>query len=204
MDQISVSDYDNNCYLLVDHDRTLPNGTHPALLIDAADDAPALLQLAADNHATITDLLTTHQHFDHIRATEEILHKTGATHYVPGPDAAGIPGQHDEILSDGDTITFGHHSLGVRIVSGHTPGGAIVSTHLAGDSAAHIFVGDNIFPGGVGKTDNPDDFTSLLNGVIDAVFNSFSDDAVVHPGHGASTTVGTERPNLEQWRQRGW
>ena len=61
------------------------------------------------------------------------------------------------------------------------------------------------FPGGVGNTDrDPERFASLIADVTSRVFDVYGDDTVVHPGHGKPTTLGAERPNLEEWRQRGW
>ncbi|PRQ11196.1 hypothetical protein C1Y63_07315 [Corynebacterium sp. 13CS0277] len=204
--QTSVSEMDNNVYLLIDTTRTLPAGTHPALLIDAADDAAAVLALAADNNATITDVLTTHQHWDHVRATEEVLAATGARHIVPAPDAPNIPGRHDVVAHDGDVLDFGDYRLSLRVVGGHTPGGFLVEAPIATDAgtATALFVGDNLFPGGVGMTETPEAFAELLDGITAAVFDVYDDEVLVYPGHGKHTTVGAERPQLPEWRERGW
>ena len=61
-----------------------------------------------------------------------------------------------------------------------------------------------VFPGGPGKTNTPEDFTSLMNDLESKIFDRFDDAAVVHPGHGDDTTLGTERPQLAEWRKRGW
>lgn len=60
-------------------------------------------------------------------------------------------------------------------------------------------------PGGVGATDRYDyqSFTSLIDDVSERIFDVY-DDAWVFPGHGDDTTLGAERPNLPQWRARGW
>lgn len=61
------------------------------------------------------------------------------------------------------------------------------------------------FPGGVGNTNgDPERFTSLLDDVVQRLFAVHDDSTVVHPGHGATTTLGAERPHLAQWRERGW
>ena len=59
-------------------------------------------------------------------------------------------------------------------------------------------------PRGPGKTNTPEDFTSLMNDLESKIFDRFDDAAVVHPGHGDDTTLGTERPQLAEWRKRGW
>ena len=62
----------------------------------------------------------------------------------------------------------------------------------------------SLFPGGVGKTWKEGDFEKLLGDVTSRVFNVYSDSTVVYPGHGDDTTLGAERPNLTEWRERGW
>ena len=77
--RVSVSDMDNNCYLLFCKGE--------GLLIDAADDAPQLLGLAAECGVRITKVVTTHAHWDHVRALGEVLAATGAVHYASALDA---------------------------------------------------------------------------------------------------------------------
>jgi glyoxylase-like metal-dependent hydrolase (beta-lactamase superfamily II) len=65
--------------------------------------------------------------------------------------------------------------------------------------------GNNGFRGGVGNTHgNPKDFASLLDDVETKLFDRLPDETWVYPGHGADTTVGTQRPSLPEWRARGW
>lgn len=67
-----------------------------------------------------------------------------------------------------------------------------------------IFTGDALFPGGVGKTNSPEAFQQAYTSVVERIFDRFDDDTVIHPGHGESTTLGQERPSLDEWRERGW
>jgi glyoxylase-like metal-dependent hydrolase (beta-lactamase superfamily II) len=64
--------------------------------------------------------------------------------------------------------------------------------------------GDNRFPGGVGKTHSPEDFTSLFEGVVGRLFDVLPDETWVYPGHGYDTTIGAERPQLPEWLERQW
>ena len=173
---LSVSTMDNNCYLLVSGNK--------GLLIDAADDAPALLALADGLGVSIETVVTTHRHADHVRALCDVLAATGATHLAPAPDAEALPAPVDRALEHG------------------TPGGLAISADI--DGQRHLFVGDSLFPGGVGKTTNPEDFEQLITDVTERLFEVFPDDAIVHPGHGDGTTLGAERPHLDEWRARGW
>ncbi len=191
---ISVSDMDNNCYLIA----AAGNG----LLIDAADDAPALLSMAEKAGVVITDVLTTHRHHDHVRALVEIIEATGATHWAPYLDAPALPAQVDRELKDGDVLEFAGHSFPVHILRGHTPGGACLVAEL--DGTVHLFVGDSLFPGGLGNTVGEGDFVRLYRDVTEKLFDVYPDDTVVHPGHGKSTTLGEQRPHLDQWWKRRW
>lgn len=192
--EVSVSAMDNNCYLLY--------ADGEGLLVDAADDAPRLLRLAADNDVTITKVLTTHRHADHTRALAEVLDATGATHYAPFLDAPALPAPVDIELNHGDHIDFAGHELPVAILRGHTPGGAALTAEIDGRTC--LFVGDSLFPGGLGKTSAEADFLRLYNDVTSRIFDVYDDDTVVYPGHGAATTLGAERPHLETWYRRRW
>ncbi|WKD57747.1 putative metallo-hydrolase [Corynebacterium capitovis DSM 44611] len=192
--QISVSEMDNNCYLLT--------AGSVGLLVDAADDPEALLSLAADAGVRITDVLTTHRHHDHVRALPTVLEETGATHWASFLDAPALPAPVDHELSDGDHLDFAGHRLDVRILRGHTPGGVCLAAEV--DEALNLFVGDSLFPGGLGKTSSEGDFIRLFRDVSTRVFDSYPDSAIVRPGHGKATTLGAERPHLEEWWERRW
>lgn len=192
--QVSVSETDNNCYLLATGEE--------GLLIDAADDAPALLKLAEDAGVKITAVLTTHRHPDHTRALAEVLEATGATHYSSFLDAPALPVAPDVELQEGDVLPFAGHEFPVSILRGHTPGGVSLAVEL--DGTTHLFVGDSLFPGGLGKTSSEGDFVRLFNDVTTHLFEAYPDEAVVHPGHGKGTTLGAERPHLEEWFARRW
>lgn len=192
--QISVSEMDNNCYLLAADGK--------GLLIDAADDADALLALAGDAGVDIELVLTTHRHADHTRATSQVLERTGAKHLTSYLDSPAVPQPVDVELEQGDIIEFAGHDLPVFILRGHTPGGACVAAEI--DGVTNLFVGDSLFPGGVGKTESEADFLRLFNDVKDRVFDKYPDEAIVRPGHGQPTTLGAERPFLDEWHKRRW
>ena len=60
------------------------------------------------------------------------------------------------------------------------------------------------FPGGPGRTTRPEDFNSLMGGLEERVFGRLPDETWIYPGHGNDSTLGAERPHLEEWRARGW
>jgi glyoxylase-like metal-dependent hydrolase (beta-lactamase superfamily II) len=197
----SVSAMDNNAYLLT------CRATGVQALIDAADDAPRLLRLVeqgADSGGRGLDLVvTTHQHWDHHRALADLLAATGARSAAGRQDAEALPVAPDLLLDQGDTVAIGDLRLEVVQLRGHTPGSValVLRSH---DGSTHAFTGDSLFPGGVGNTrGDATNFRSLLDDVEQRLFGTLPDDTWVYPGHGRDTTLGTERPALPLWRERG-
>jgi glyoxylase-like metal-dependent hydrolase (beta-lactamase superfamily II) len=193
--KVSVGPMDNNAYLL----ECRPTGD--LLLVDAANDAPALLALVGDR--PLGRVVTTHRHRDHWEALGAVVDATGARTAAGAADADGIPVPTAEPLADGDTVTVGDVSLSVIHLVGHTPGSvALLYEDPAGHP--HLFTGDSLFPGGVGKTSGPDTFGSLIEDVERKLFDRLPDDTWFYPGHGDDSTLGAERPSLAEWRARGW
>jgi glyoxylase-like metal-dependent hydrolase (beta-lactamase superfamily II) len=192
--KIAVGPMDNNAYLLRD------TSTGQAILIDAANEAVRLIELIGDT--PVSAIVTTHQHGDHWQALAEVHKHTGAETVAHPADADGIPVQTSRLVQDGEVLTFGDASVSFIHLRGHTPGSIAVLYDAGG--APHLFTGDSLFPGGVGKTSSPANFTSLINDVSERIFDRLPDATWVYPGHGADTTLGTERPALGEWRQRGW
>jgi glyoxylase-like metal-dependent hydrolase (beta-lactamase superfamily II) len=196
--KVSVSEMDNNCYLVT------CRATGRQLMVDAADDAPRLLELVADGGEALETVVTTHRHRDHHRALADVVAATGAVTAAGREDAAELPVPVDEPLDHGDTVTVGDLSLDVVHLRGHTPGSvALVLT--SSDGSVHAFTGDSLFPGGVGNTfGDASAFGSLLTDVEERLFAKLPDETWVYPGHGKDTTLGRERPSLPEWRERGW
>lgn len=205
---VSVSEMANNIYLVTS------KGDGSQLLIDAADDVPAidsLVESASSDAGVATKLegiATTHQHWDHVRALREYAERTGAKTYAGTEDVKGIADGADVAidvpLNHGDTVTVGTTIMECVHLRGHTPGSIAYALRDSGGTTV-IFSGDSLFPGGVGNTENdPQRFTSLLDDVTTRLFEQYPDEALVLPGHGATTTLGAERPSLEEWRARGW
>jgi glyoxylase-like metal-dependent hydrolase (beta-lactamase superfamily II) len=188
----SVSRQDNNAYLLT------CVATGEQLLIDAADDARRLLALIAEGTGRLDRIVTTHQHWDHHRALPEVVKATGARTAAGAEDADGLPVPPDDLLRQGDQVRFGEVVLDVVHLRGHTPG-SVVLVYRDDEGTAHAFTGDSLFPGGVGNTfGDPAAFASLIDDVEKRVFAVLPDDTWVYPGHGADTTLGSERPHLPE------
>ncbi|HET8599330.1 MAG TPA: MBL fold metallo-hydrolase [Segeticoccus sp.] len=193
----SVSSMDNNVYLLT------CTATGRQLLVDAADDAPRVARLVAEGGEGLDTVVTTHQHWDHHRALQQVVSATGAHTAAGAPDADELPVPPDQRLEQGDEVRFGDVRLAVVRLTGHTPGSiALAWTEPGG--RAHLWTGDSLFPGGPGKTWSAADFRQLMDDLEQRVFGVYGDDTWVYPGHGKDTTLGAERPHLAEWRDRGW
>ena len=189
-----------------DGQQRLPGHLFPTgetLLIDAANDADILLELIERYAPKLSLIVTSHQHGDHWQALAAVAKATGAPTAAHRLDAGPLPVKPDRILADGDTVTIGELSFDVIHLQGHTPGSVALALDGA-DEATHLFTGDCLFPGGVGKTWKAGDFERLLGDVTSRVFDVYPDSTVIYPGHGDDTTLGNERPHLDEWKERGW
>lgn len=194
--KLAVGPYDNNAYLL----RCTATGRQ--VLLDAAADAPALLDLVGEDG--LDAVVTTHGHKDHWQALADVLAATGAEHLAHAADAPDIEVPVTRTLAEGDVVAVGDVRLRVVHLTGHTPGSvALVYDDPTG--APHVFTGDSLFPGGLGNTwGDASRFESLYADVVGKLFDVLPDETWVYPGHGKDTTLGAERPHLAEWRERGW
>jgi glyoxylase-like metal-dependent hydrolase (beta-lactamase superfamily II) len=194
----SVGPMDNNAYLIS------CSTTGKTLLIDAANDADHLVELIREHAPDVALIVTSHQHYDHWQALQAVTEATGAPTAAHALDAEPLPVTPDRILADGDTVTVGELTFDVIHLQGHTEGSVALALTGADGAVTHLFTGDCLFPGGVGKTWKDGDFDRLLGDVSRKVFDVYPDSTVVYPGHGDDTTLGAERPHLAEWKHRGW
>jgi glyoxylase-like metal-dependent hydrolase (beta-lactamase superfamily II) len=196
--KIAVGPMDNNAYLL------RCTSTGQAILIDAANEADRLIEMIGE--VPVGVIVTTHRHSDHWQALPELQKHTGAEVAAHPADADFLPVSVTRRVEHGEVLQFGDAAVSFVHLRGHTPGSVAVLYDAGGRLAGgpHVFTGDSLFPGGVGKTGSPEDFNSLLTDVTDRLFDPLPDPTWVYPGHGKDTTLGTERPHLGEWRARGW
>lgn len=193
--KVAVGPYDNNAYLL------RCRYSDEQLLIDAASEPETLVRLV---NGSLASVVTTHQHGDHWQALAEVVGATGARTYAGRLDAEAIPVRTDTLVDDGDVIEVGQAKLRAMHLVGHTPG-SIALLYDDPKGHPHLFTGDCLFPGGVGNTQkDPERFASLYRDVTSKIFDRLPDETWVYPGHGSDTTLGNERPHLDEWRARGW
>jgi len=192
--KLAVGPYDNNCYLL----RCRATGAQ--LLIDAAAEEQRLRELIGSGG--LPSLVTTHRHADHWQALKAITNHYSPLNYAHPLDAPEIPEDTDILVDNGDIISVGSCDLKVIHLRGHTPG-SIALLYDDPEGPPHVFTGDSLFPGGVGKS-TPETFPQLIDDVEQRIFDELPDETWVYPGHGNDTTLGAERPHLVEWRERGW
>jgi glyoxylase-like metal-dependent hydrolase (beta-lactamase superfamily II) len=192
--KVAVGPMNNNAYLL------RCTATGELALIDAANEADTLLALIGD--VPLATIITTHQHRDHWGALKEVHESSGAQTVAHPEDAGPLPVPVGHPVRHGDEIAVGNATLSVIHLRGHTPG----SIALRYDDGAepHLFTGDSLFPGGPGRTTRPEDFSSLMGDLEERVFGRLPDETWIYPGHGNDSTLGAERPHLQEWRARGW
>ena len=152
--KVSVGPMDNNAYLVT------CSQTGETLLIDAANDAEILLELIERYAPKLSLIVTSHQHQDHWLALDAVAKATGVPTAAHQLDSEPLPVKPDRLLANGDTIKIGQLSFDVIHLQGHTPGSVALALDGADPetAATHLFTGDCLFPGGVGKTWKRGDF----------------------------------------------
>ncbi len=185
---------DNNVWIIGDDQQ--------CVVIDAPHQSAAILAAIGDRE--LLAVLCTHAHDDHITAVGEVCRATGAAAYLhPGdrmlwdrvyPDRAP-----DHELADGDTFAVGDVELRVLHTPGHAPGACCF--HVP--ALEVVCSGDTLFQGGPGATGRSfSDFPTIIDSITQRLLD-LPAATVVLTGHGDSTTIGAERPHLDEWIARG-
>jgi glyoxylase-like metal-dependent hydrolase (beta-lactamase superfamily II) len=191
----SVSEHDNNVYALI------CARTGQALVVDAADRAPAIVALA--DGCEVVAVVQTHGHWDHVRAWSALQQSHGWPIWGHAGDLELYPHPPDRLLTDGEQLTVGGLSVRVLHIPGHTPGSLVLQ--VRGEVHDWLITGDTLFPGGPGNTGgDPARHTQIMDGIETRLFGPYADRTRVLPGHGDGTTLGAERASLADWRSRGW
>ena len=184
--------------------------TRQAVFIDPGDEVEQLLAFIAAERLQVSHILLTHAHVDHVSGVAEakralhapiFLHKDDLFLYQNAVRTGMMFGLTVEEPPPVDTyydgegpIVFGDYEVRVIHTPGHCPGGVCLALSRAGDAAApHLFVGDTLFAGSIGRTDLPGgDYDTLMKSITERLL-TFPDDAIVYSGHGPETTIGQEK-----------
>jgi hydroxyacylglutathione hydrolase len=187
--------------------------TREALVVDPGDEVSRILDLLGRHKLTVKAIVSTHAHIDHVGGLSKLHKYTGAPVMMHREDLplyqamemqaaflGVVPPEVTEVhqmLADGDALQWGALEAQVIHTPGHTPGS--VSLYMPCEAgkvtlaAPQLFAGDTLFAGSIGRTDlwggSMKDILSSLKGKLMAL----PDETIVHPGHGARTTIGDER-----------
>lgn len=177
--------------------------TREAMVIDPGDEVPRILDRLQENGLTPVVVVNTHAHFDHVGGNRALCEATHAPLLIHADDApllkraeqqasayglkADPSPEPDTLLAEGDVVSVGELRFKVIHTPGHSPGG--ICLHSEG----HLFVGDTLFAGSIGRTDLPGgDFDQLVNGIRQKLWE-LGDDTIIYPGHGPDSSIGRER-----------
>ncbi len=188
--KVVVGPYENNVFVI------RCRHTGEAVLLDAANEHDLLLDLCRT--LGVRTVLETHGHWDHIQAVPAVR-DAGYLVGVTAEDASMLP-SYDYLLEDDTMIEVGDLRLHTITTPGHTPGS--ICFRLMDKPL--LFSGDTLFPGGPGATKHDlGDFATIIESIDRRLF-TLPPDTVVLPGHGLDTTIAAERPQLQEWIDRGW
>jgi glyoxylase-like metal-dependent hydrolase (beta-lactamase superfamily II) len=189
--KLVVGPMDNNVYV------ARCRQTGESVLLDAANEHEKLLDLC--RALDVRKVLETHGHWDHIQAVPAVR-DAGYEVGVTAADSDMLP-SYDFVLDHDTVIEVGRLRLRTIATPGHTRG----SMCFLVEGSPVLFSGDTLFPGGPGNTTfEGGDFDTIIESIDDLLFRPLSADTLVLPGHGAQTTIGQERPHLQEWVERGW
>lgn len=197
VDKFEVGTFENNCYVIRDA------RSDAAIVLDAPFEADTIARHCEG--LAVGEIVLTHGHFDHVSCLEELRGRLGVGCACHADDAEMMPAGPERTIDDGETVRVGRLELRAIHTPGHTPGGLCLVYDPTADAGTPIlFSGDTLFPGGPGNTKLASgDFPAIIESIRDRLF-TLDDDTIVMPGHGLDTTIGTERPHLQEWIDRGW
>ena len=188
--KLTLGPHDNNVYIVA------CERTGESVVIDASFDAAPIV--AATAGTTVRAILLTHGDRDHIDALDDLKAQLGVPVGVHADDAKMLDSAPDFFLGEDAPYPVGDGELRVLHTPGHTPG----SICFRFDDT--LLAGDTLFPGGPGATrGDTARFARIIDGIRTKLF-ILPDATLVRPGHGADTTIGTEKPHLPEWIERGW
>lgn len=190
-------DVDNNVWIVGDDEQ--------CIVIDPAHDPDAVVEAVGGRR--VVAILLTHGHDDHIRAVREVAERVGAPVHLNPEDTVlweqVYPGTRaDRDISDGERFTVGGVTLTAVHTPGHSPGSTCFHAPDLGPGGV-LFSGDTLFRGGPGATGRSySDFPTIIASIRERIL-TLPESTEVLTGHGEATSVGAEKPYLQEWVDRG-
>ena len=188
IDRLSLGPFGTNCYIL-----TCPK-TGESVLVDTPAEGDRILEQLKGSDPQY--IIITHNHMDHLGAFKEVRAELRIPVAIHPEDAKKLPSQPEILLKDGDSMSFGKVKLKVLHTPGHTPGSICLLT------GKYLISGDNIFPGGPGKTGSPAALKQIIESLSEKIF-VLPEDTRIYPGHGDSTLLGKEKAEFKVFTSRG-
>jgi len=182
-------DVDNNIWVIGDDTS--------CVVVDAPHSVDDILALVGDR--TVSAIVCTHAHDDHVRVAPDLREATGAPILLHPADRPLWELTHGDLawdadLADGQEITAGDTTLTVLHTPGHAPGAVC----LYAEALGAVFTGDTLFQGGPGATGRSFSDAELIVDSIRGRLFALPEGTVVHTGHGDDTTIGAERAALQR------
>jgi hydroxyacylglutathione hydrolase len=206
-----------NCSILGDR------ASGEAIVVDPGDDVDRILEILRRHGLKVRAIVSTHTHIDHVGGLAALHRATGSPVMIHEADIGlykaldmqaqwlGIPTpeviQIKDFVREGDALHWGGYQAQVLHTPGHTPGsislivgaggpGSAAATHAPtppDSHAARLIAGDTLFQGSIGRTDLPGgSFPQIIASIREKLL-TLPDDLIVYPGHGDTTTIGSER-----------
>ena len=197
IDSQAIGPFYKNGYLVGSPDSS------EAVYIDPGDEAESMLELISQRQRELVAILLTHAHMDHISGIARVREQHEAPIYLHPEDNRlydSLPTQAqlfgcqygpappiDFELTDHQVLELAGLEFKVHLTPGHSPG------HVCFEAGQHIFCGDVVFQGSIGRTDLPGGSSEVLLRSIQERVLPLGDEGILYPGHGPQTTIGQER-----------
>ncbi len=155
-----------------------------AAVVDPAWDIQKIFDLAENRGATITDVLLTHSHSDHVNGVSDVLDKFDAQLHLSQAESEfwGVQLAKPFLHYGGDTIQLGKTEIEMLHTPGHTPGSACYKIEN------ELITGDTMFVFGCGRCDLSGGDPELMFNTLRHMKNVLPSSTVIHPGHNYSAT----------------